>query len=315
MRRLLTRTASALAALLTVAVASTPVARADQSEETTRLCSGAPACVISTDSWLREGSTPRVTIRGNPNVRGTVRVFRAVVEQGRLTGLAPVSTGGDFFTDAHGIATIDLPIGSSASVGEGGWALVSLSDVTGLDTTRMVGRFVPFGSLTPRLLGDGWAERKPAGQTLDMQVVGAVPGETFRVEVKDADAWHDATAIGTTPTAAEDPQQVSHVRWTVPRGLTGTSHQVRLRAVSDPDRTVSWTFTPAMEGDRAKRLAPFTPPPVGTNLGVPTTDSGSHPRGAIRVASGALVGLGLIAVAVMTRTGRPSPRTRGEDRP
>lgn len=306
---------AAAVALLTIsvsAVAGAAPAHAEQSAQTTSLCSGAKVCSLTTDRWLREGTTPRVIVRGNPNVRGTVRIFRVSITDNALTGFEPIGKGANFYTDAQGVADVLVPIGSSPEIGEGGWALVSLSDVQGLDTTRMPGQFVPFGSLIPHLQGDGYSERKPAGQTLDMQAVGAVPGENYRVQVKQGDTWHDATATGEIPEAAANPSRISHIRWTVPRGLTGTKHDVRVQSVTDPQRTTSWTLIPTVDGVKAARSPLFTPPPVGTNLGVPTTDRGDHPGGAIKAATGVLFGVGVVSALALTTTSRPK-RRRGKD--
>ncbi|WCC79511.1 hypothetical protein O6R08_08315 [Cutibacterium equinum] len=299
---------AATLALLTIcvsAVAGAAPARAEQSSQTTSLCSGAKVCSLTTDRWLREGTTPRVIIRGNPNVRGTVRIFRASVSDNELSGLTPIGKGASFYTDAHGMAQVYVPIPSSSDIGEGGWALVSVSDIEGLDTTRMPGQFVAFGSLVPHLLGDGYSERKPAGQTLDMQAVGAIPGDTYRVQVKQGDTWHDATAIGQLPAAAVNPSQITHIHWTVPRGLTGTKHDVRVQSLTDPRRTASWVLIPTVDGVKAARSPLFTPPPVGTNLGVPTTDRGAHPETAVKAVSGTLFGVGVVSALVVTGASRP----------
>ncbi|MSS46080.1 hypothetical protein FYJ43_08535 [Cutibacterium sp. WCA-380-WT-3A] len=295
------------------AVAGAAPAYAEQSAQTTSLCSGAKVCSLTTDRWLREGTTPRVVVRGNPNIRGTVRIFRAATSDNKLIRLEPIGKATNFYTDAHGAAQVYVPLPSSAKIGEGGWALVSVSDIQGLDTTRMPGQFVPFGSLVPHLLGDGYSERKPAGETLDMQAIGAVPGETYRVQVKQGDTWHDATAIGEAPEAAANPSQISHIRWTVPRGLTGTEHDVRLQSLTDPQRTASWTLVPTVDGVKAARSPLFTPPPVGTNLGVPTTDRGDHPEGVVKAATGTLFGVGVISALVLTATSRPK-RGKGSGR-
>ncbi|MGK2308925.1 hypothetical protein [Cutibacterium sp. V970] len=308
-------TISAVAvALLTVSVAAvvgTAPAHAEQSAQTTSLCSGAKVCSLTTDRWLREGTTPKVIVHGNPHVRGTVQIFQASITGNKLTGLEPIGKGASFYTNAQGVADVLIPIASSPGIGEGGWALVSVSDIQGLDTTRMPGQFIPFGSLVPHLLGDGYSERKPAGQTLDMQAVGAVPGETYRVQVRQGDTWHDATAIGETPEAAADPSQISHIRWTVPRGLTGTKHDVRVQSVTDPQRTTSWTLIPAVDGIKAARSPLFTPPPVGTNLDVPTTDRDDHPEGTVKAAAGVLLGVGVVSALALTATSRPQ-RHKGE---
>ncbi|MDO4413110.1 hypothetical protein [Cutibacterium sp.] len=308
MNRISTIGATSIALLMISgsAVMGAVPAHAEQSAQTTALCTGAKVCSLTTDRWLREGTTPRVSVRGNPNVRGTVRVFRAVVKDNKLTGLEPIGKQTTFFTNAKGLADVFVPIASSPDIGEGGWALVSVSDIQGLDTTRMPGQFVPFGSFVPHLLGDGYTERKPAGQTLDMQATGAVPGERYRVQVKQGDTWHDATAIGETTEAAANPSQISHIRWTVPRGLTGTKHDVRVQSLTDPRRTTSWTLIPTADGVKGARSSLFTPPPVGTNLGVPTTDRGSHPEGVVKAATGVLFGAGVVSALALTS--RPKRR-------
>lgn len=312
-RRGLTATLSAIV-LATCTVPPPALADPGDVDQSTLLCHGAPGgCRMSTDSWAREGASLPVSVHGNPGVRASVRVYRAVVKGTRLVGLAPISPAVEILTGDDGVATTDVALPATKDSYPGGWALVSTGDVVGTDTSRVVGVFVPLGTRSPEMLGDGYSQDKPAGQTLDLQVVGAIPGSRLTVEVRgDDNVWHRATGTAGS-TTSDRPGEVSHVRWTVPRGLTNTVHEARLRNLSDPVAPSTFRLRPTVDGTTAPRTPVFVPPAVGTRIGQ-TSGSSTHPRTLVMSASAGLAGVCVVAtVLIQTIAGRRRRHPAGEE--
>lgn len=297
----------ALAALVTSAVP----ARADTPVQADRLCSGSPerGCSITVADTTREGATYPVTVTGNPEARVRVLAYQAVVEDGELTALEPLGDGVEVITGREGVVTVDLPIPATATAPSSGWALVSVGGLEGTDTSMTVGSFVPFGARVPSVLGDGYDTDKPVGEELELEVVGAVPGTRFRVELSDGNgSWEDVTLEGGT--TAEDPSEVSTIRYALPRGLTNSARQLRLVNVSDTAVSPVWEAVPATDGTPATIEEPFSPPPVGDALDG-TKPLAAHPTSAVRWTAagigvaGLLAAIGLLAAPLLRRREAP----------
>lgn len=264
------------------------------------LCSDAPrGCAISVGDALREGATYPVTVQGRPQTRVQVMAYHAVVdEEGALTGLVPLGDGVEVLTGSAGVVSADLPVPAVVTEESSGWALISVAGLAGTDTSLTVGQFVPFGARRPTVLGDGFGERKPVGETLDLQIVGAIPGSRYAVEYRDADeAWH-AITVGDGAVFGR-PDEPSVVQYRLPRGLTDTPHQIRLRNVSDSAIAALWLAVPSTDGDPAPNRALFTPPPVGDALDG-TSPLAAHPAGLVRGVSYGIAGACTAFVAAAT---------------
>lgn len=295
-----------LAALLLGGPWAAPPAAAKAPTQAATLCDGAPrGCALETNDWLREGATFPVTVTGNANARVQVVVYRAVLADGALDHLRPISSTVDVITNSAGVAQTEVAIPALESVRDAsGWALVSVGGVReGSDTLQTVGQFVPLGARVPRILGDGYGEEKPAGATLDLQFTGVIPGTRFVVEYRDEDGiWQEAAdpgkASATSATAAApSPDDVSTVSYTVPRGLAAKPHAFRLHNVSDSAVSSRWPVTLAADGTTKKPAAVFQPPPVGEDLSGANLVT-THPQQAVVLAAGGVAG-GALLVTVL----------------
>ncbi|MFT3887450.1 MAG: hypothetical protein QM713_04710 [Arachnia sp.] len=295
MRRLLP---AALAALL---LAATPLAaRADTPPQVTALCADAPAgCSLRFDPWMREGATYPVVVTGAPGARVEVVVSLATMADGVVTALTPLTKGGEVLVPASGVTRIDLTIPPAPDGLAGGWALVSLGGAEVGDLSEAIGGFVPFGSRTPTLLGDGYGDLKPAGAALDLHLVGTVPGSQFAVDYADDDGrWHDATLDGREGNQpARRPDGVAIVSYQMPRGLTAAPHAFRLRNVTAGTAVATWLATPGTTGTAAPRAAWPAPPPVGERVAGAAVLI-AHPTATVTAAAGGIAAAALATVAV-----------------
>ena len=291
------RIASVLAATALALLAPVAPARAEPPAQASALCTGAPnGCSIQARGWLREGATTEVTVIGNPHVRVQLMVYEAAVANGQLTALEPVSRNAEVFTNAAGVAHANVTIPARTAGASVGWALLSVGGLAGTDVSTTVGQFMPYGARVPTLLGDGFAAAgKPVGQTVELQLVGAVPGTGFAVDyADDAGNWKEITTEGGT--TATSPDQISTVHYTVPRGLLIKAYKFRLRNISDSATSPLWLGTPHQDGIPETRTSLFVPPPVGQAL-TGTFLNSTHPALAVTWASWGLGGVTLAWVA------------------
>lgn len=307
-RRTLTWTLATLC--LTAPWAVQPANAAPPAQAST-LCGGSPrGCALETNDWLREGATFPVTVIGNANARVEVVVYLAIVSDGALTELRPISRDAEVITNSQGVAHTDVAVPTlDAGTESSGWALVSvggLQDST--DMLQTVGQFVPFGARVPKVLGDGYGEEKPAGATLDLQFTGAIPGTRFAVDYADDDGvWHDTTttdkaAPTDTAAAVARPDGITTLRYTMPRGLMSTPHKFRLRNVSDSAISPLWLATPTVDGVAEGPAAAFEPPPVGEDLSGANLVA-THPQQAVMIAAGSVAGVAIIVAFAGAATG------------
>lgn len=305
-------TVLAFAALLFAGSWSALPAAAEVPTQAATLCSGSPrGCSLETNDWLREGATFPVTVIGNANARVQVVVYQAVLFDGVLTELRPISSEAEVITNSAGVANMEVAIPTLAAADDAsGWALVSIGGLQdGTDVLETVGQFVPFGTRIPRILGDGYGEEKPAGATLDLQYTGAIPGTRFAVDYQDEDGlWQETTATdqsaspGGTDTpgispAARQPDDVATVAYVVPRGLNSTPQKFRLRNVSDSAISALWLATPTVDGTPQEPAAAFQPPPVGGDLSGSNVVA-SHPEQAVVYTAGGIAATTLALTVV-----------------
>lgn len=297
-------TTLALATLLLTAPWAIQPAAAEPPAQAATLCAGSPrGCALETNDWLREGATFPVTVIGNANARVQVVVYLAVATDGVLTELRPISNEAEVITNTSGVAHTEVAVPTLEATGDSsGWALVSvggMQDTT--DVLQTVGQFVPFGARVPHLLGDGYGEEKPAGATLDLTFTGSIPGTRFAVDYEDDDGvWQEATAADQTTSATGSsarPDDISTLRYTVPRGLTSTPHKFRLRNVSDSAISPLWLATPGVDGIPQDPAAPFEPPPVGGDLSGANLIA-THPQQTVVLAAGGVAGAALVLTVV-----------------
>ena len=286
-------------------------AAAEAPAQAATLCAGSPrGCALETDDWLREGATFPVTVIGNANARVQVVIYQAVLAEGVLAELRPISTEAEVITNSAGVAHTEVAIPTLGSaVDASGWALVSVGGLEGgTDTMQSVGQFVPFGSRVPRVLGDGFGDEKPAGATLQLQFTGAIPGTRFAVDHEGDDGiWQDVTAAPDTAATATPPERpspgdVTSLDYTVPRGLTSTPHKFRLRNVSDSAISSLWFTTPTVDGIPKDRAPVFQPPAVGADLSGANLVT-THPQRSVVFAAGGVAAATLLLTVVGTGIG------------
>jgi hypothetical protein len=301
----------ALAGLAAALLLAAPLpARADAPAQVASLCADAPSgCSLRHDAWMREGSTYPVVVTGRAGVRVQVVVYAATVDDGRVTALTPVSTGGEVLVESNGVATATVTIPARTEGSAGGWALVSLGGLEGTDTSETIGAWVPFGARNPTVLGDGYGEVKPAGAVLDLHLVGTVPGSQFAVDYADEKGdWREATIDGDAANEpATRPDDVAIVRYQMPRGLAATPHAFRLRNVTAGSAGATWEATPGTKGVAEERTAWAAPGPVGERVDGAVAVA-VHPTGAVRAAAAGVGAAALGATLVGAIAARRRPR-------
>ncbi|WP_166139388.1 hypothetical protein [Nocardioides ochotonae] len=289
-----------LASLLLAAVAVTSVTAtvgvAQAGEPTQhRLCDGfAEPCRITTQSTLAAYDQILATdVVGNPGVDVALQFYAIEFNSdGAITGLVPsgAQLGGRTRESRPGYGRLDHVklVPRTTSDVPGGWGFVGLADDTSIDLRSRLGQVVQFGGRTPKLLGDGYAEHKPAGVELDLHVVGHVMGVGYWVEyLDDAGEWVAVPGHGfdRATRLSNTSGEIAHLHYTVPATLTpGRRYQFRInhhlnfgggqdRPISDP-AYAQWTVVPSEHGEAEDRGAQFDP---GLAPGVP--DAPAAPGG------------------------------------
>lgn len=242
-------------------------ASAEMPDQASSLCSGdlPRGCAIEASGWMREGATFPVTVFGAPQTRVQVVAYQAIADGEELLDLRQIGDGIEMIVGSQGVSNVNLVIPAVVEEPSSGWALISVGGITGTDVSMTVGTFVPFGARIPTVLGDGYAESKPVGTTLQLHHIGAIPGTRFGVEyLDDSETWRDIT-IGTSE-VTQRPEEISTIEYMLPRGLTDTPKQLRLTNQSDTAVSPVWLAVPSVDGEAVPRDPVFVPPPVGDAL-------------------------------------------------
>lgn len=305
------RRALLLGLITALLVLGPPSAYADAPAQAVSLCSDAPnGCAIQVADVTREGATFPVTVQGRPQTRVRIVAYQAIADGAELQELKPLGAGVELLTSSSGVAKTELTIPAVVEDRSSGWVLISVDGVEGTDVSLTVGAFAPFGARIPTVLGDGYSEEKPVGETLELQIVGAIAGTRYAVELQSDDgSWADLTQG--TGYVQSPPDEVATIRYMLPRGLSDTSKKLRLRNLTDSATDAVWHATPSSDGKPADRERRFTPPPVGDALDG-TALLASHPTETVRfVATGIAAGsVGFVAMA-LTAEGLLRRRRRG----
>jgi len=236
-------------------------------------------CNLGGDDELKLGDRLSGMATGKPGV--DVRAALYLVEfnsAGAITELVPASevvTGrvkDNGKTDSLGVTSERVPGHPS-----GGWLFLGLADDRSLDLTERLGQLVAYGGPSLRLMGDGYAAQKPAGQPLTMDVIGQVNNMRYWVEYRDdAGKWTPVPGQGyyDSTKLPGPPNTRRQLAYTVPSSLTeGRSYQFRVNTSlnygGSPDAPVAnpsfaeWTVIPSrhpVSKDKGKDFDPALPP-------------------------------------------------------
>ncbi len=219
---------------------------------------GAGGCrVEASGTEINGGGQVMATVWGNAGVAVAVMLYLVDFNaSGAITGLVPVS-------DPQASRTIPksgnpsegwspqpmmLTARPPASSPSGGWLLVGLADDTSdLATQIQTGTLLPYGGATLRSLGDTYAEQKPVGTELKLDVIGQVPGERYWVEYEtEAGTWLPAgPGFGDAPKLDGPPDQRRQLTYVVPDTLTrDKEYRFRVNSSLNYDRDLK---TPVAE--------------------------------------------------------------------
>jgi hypothetical protein len=289
-RRALAVGLGAISTLMT-SVLITPTSIADS----VALCANSvqPCRVVRlSDESMYLGMAAVVSVRGNPGVPVTLRAYTVEFNSaGQITDLVPasdpVSAG---TTNAAGqINSVTLAPDAQNYRSVGGWLYVGLADDTGIDLRQRTGVLFGFGGSTVYLLGDGYAQQKPIGQELAMDVIGQVRGLKYWVQYQDDDGtWRDVPGQSYV-----DAQQLTgpenerrQVTYHIPASLTlGKPYKFRVNRQANYGGDVSqplakqsfaeWTVIPSKTPVTNPRGKDFDP---GAAPGVADVDEPASPN-------------------------------------
>ncbi|MCW5954256.1 MAG: hypothetical protein KIT69_18560, partial [Propionibacteriaceae bacterium] len=138
------------------------------------------------------------------------------------------------------LAIPPLPAGQA-----GGPVLFVVADAAGKQLSELLGTWSLLTARTPLVLGDGYAERKPVGAPLELQLAAVESSGWFAVEFTDAAGRIE---IASDPAAPPCADRLCTVGYTVPRGLSATDHQFRLVDRSSGAVVAEWTVRPDAAG-------------------------------------------------------------------
>lgn len=282
-----TRLAAGLATTLTVAALAAPPANAAPSTDTTALCSGsAVTCSIQVTPVVTEASLTTVAVTGTPGVTVEIELRRAEFLDSEVTALLPLGAAVQVTTDANGFGSADLALPRLPAGEAGGPVLFTVADATGIEFGDLLGTWSLLTARTPLVLGDGYAEAKPVGVLLELQLEAVAAAGWFAVEFTDT-AGQTRTASDPAADPCAAPQCV--VGYTVPRGLPAGDHQFRLVDRSSGAVAATWTVLPAAVGEAQTVGALPELPAVGAGVpGSITASTGASSNPVPRPRSGNL---------------------------
>ncbi|MFC6152295.1 hypothetical protein [Nocardioides yefusunii] len=245
---------------------------------------------------VNAGQTLGAAAQGNRGATVDLQFFRVEFNRdGELTELVPV---GEPVAHTVGGSGARLWVVADRTTSTG-WGYVGLASETGNDVSQRMGVFVGYGGNMLRLLGDGYADQKPADTVLDLHVVGQVASVGYWVEYQDeSGAWQPVPGQGlTAPQFVDAPaNEIGHLSYTVPATLTpGRSYTFRAntqlnyaggKLISKP-AFATWTVVPSatpQAQDRGQNFdqdkGPAAPTPsAGPSAPQPSSQPSSQPSG------------------------------------
>lgn len=169
------------------------------------------------------------------------------------------------------------------------WVFVGPDDVTMDNLDRAAGSFVPYGTLKPTVLGDGWGLEKPVGQTIGVRTVGSMLTGAYQIEYQDdAGHWVNVTkarktnpdepfcsgSLGvvarfdspdTAQVCMDDPSKPVDIGYQLPRGMRHHRYKMRMTSYGGDGLIVvhSWDVVPSDHPVQAPYKGTFREPTTG----------------------------------------------------
>ena len=287
------RTVSLVAAMVTAGVASWPVVAYADAGVSGRLCADPNhACTVSVrgpgGGNPREVSYSEVDVTGRPGTRVRLAAYYVRTNNhGKLMRLErftvadkPVVVGDTGIVGTSlGFPTVQDDPAKIPSA----WVFVGPDDVTMANLDHAAGTFVPYGTMKPTVLGDGWGLEKPVGQTIGLRIVGSM-GWWYEIDYQnDAGRWVNVTKVPKPrdrfcvgnhgvesrpddPTSAwvceADPSQPVDIGYELPRGLKHHRYKMRMITYGGDGLIVvhKWDAVPSDHPKRAPYKGTFHEP-------------------------------------------------------
>lgn len=300
---------------LAITLAAPATASAAPDTATSRLCGGRMACSIQVNSPLRPAMYTEVLVTGRPGARISVQAHLVRFTDGNeFDHLERYGKPEDVVVGRNGTATARLLLEAlKPSQQASPWLFIGPPDVDQKRFAVHVGAFVPFGSMRPQVLGDGFASEKPVGVPLNLHFTGALEHSFYWVEWRDgAGVWRRVNRPHSKAydwgESAPDPQSVSVLPYTVPRGLSNSPQKFRLQSVGDGQTVATWQVIPSENPERRTYLPLWEPPTTrGGRIGVSKRNS-SHVSAVSTGVAGSAGALGLALVWASSLRHRPLRR-------
>ena len=311
-------------AVVAIGVASLPAVAQAGDGVSGELCSDPNhECTISVDGGdAREVTYSGITVTGAPGTRIRPAAYYVRTDaHGKLTRLErfaladqPVTVGDTGIVGTSlGFPTVQDDPAKIPSA----WVFVGPDDVTMANLDHAAGTFVPYGTMKPTVLGDGWGLEKPVGQKIGLRIVGSMEAWWYEIDYQnDAGRWVNVTKVPKPgpefcegnrvvsryddPTTAwvceRNPSRPVDIGYELPRGLKHHRYKMRMITYGGDGLIVvhKWDAVPSDHPKRAPYKGTFLEPyhrGAPSSAGADERHSGSH------VVQGA-VGGGAVALAL-----------------
>lgn len=256
------RRVTGLAAVLTTAATLLPWSAADAAStpETDRLCSHDEVrCSVQAPARWLAGAGHEVGVTGRPDTSITLRAYLLTTATNGAVRWQPVGPDLVVTTDENGWGSDDLVLPASRQT-HGGPLLLAPVESEGEPLGEVLGAWSELLEVTPEVVGDGHAERKPVGVPLTLHLDHVAPGTELAVQRREGADWLSVPAADGA-SAPESGTVCGATRCTltyvVPRGLAG-SQTFRLLDTRRGLPVATWKVRPD---------------PTGTPLPVPDPDT------------------------------------------
>lgn len=324
------RTVSWVAAVVTAGVATWwPVAAHADAGVSGRLCADPNyECTVSVYGGdAREVSYSGVDVTGKPGTRVRLAAYYVRTDDhGKLTKLErfvvadkPVVVGDTGIVGtSFGFPTVQDDPAKIPSA----WVFVGPDDVTLDNFDRAAGSFVPYGTMKPTVLGDGWGLEKPVGQTIGLRVVGAMAW-AYEIDYQnDAGRWVSVTKVpkpgprycegNTVESHGDDPTTAwicsdnyatpVDIGYELPRGLKHHRYKMRMTTYGGDGLIVvhSWDVVPSDHPVQAPYKGTFREP---RHRGASSLAGAEERHPSNRIVQGAVGAGAVVAAAAMAGAG------------